>query len=97
MPDKIEIEALRLVVNAIFDHIADLKISHVDLDQNFYWEVPREDLFVTNVKPEMECLGSLHDDLEFLAPVIEDKDQAVSLLLVHVAPLLRFVGEKIGQ
>lgn len=94
----IEIAELRSIVNAILDHISnDLNIKTVDIDQDFYWNVDSGSLYEASKKPPETDLGSLHDDLEFAREILGDKDQAVALMLVHVAPLLRYVGEKIGQ
>jgi hypothetical protein len=42
-------------------------------------------------------IGQLFDDLEFLLKTLDNEEQAVSLMFVHLAPLLRYVGEKVGQ
>jgi len=94
----IDVAELREIVNKILDHILnDLKIKKVEIDQDFYWNVDSSSLYATKKKPPETDLGSLHDDLEFLREILEDKDQAVGLMLVHMAPLLRYLGEKVGQ
>ena len=98
MGDKIALSELRSSINAIFDHIEnDLKIREIELEKNFYWEVDSESLFDTRSKPLLDSVGSLHDDWEFLSSVAIEKDQAVALMLTHAAPLLRYIGEKVGQ
>jgi hypothetical protein len=91
---------LKKVVDAIFDHIGnDLKIEKLPLreDQDFYWEVPSDSLYaVKGAQPQLD-VGRLRDDWEFLESITKDKSQAVALMLTHVAPLLRHIGEKVGQ
>ncbi len=91
-----EIEKLRVITNLIFDHIRDdLKIEEVSLDKDFYWGIPTELLYDVE-KPNDLDMGQLSDDLEFLSK-IENKEEAVSIMFTHLAPLLRYIGEKVGQ
>ncbi len=94
----IDIEKLRLITNQIFDHIScDLKISKVPLEQDYYWNIPSDSLFDVDSTPSELDIGQLFDDLEFLLKTLDNEEQAVSLMFVHLAPLLRYVGEKVGQ
>jgi hypothetical protein len=94
----VEIEKLREIIESILNHISgDLGIAQVELDEDFYWSVDSSFLYKANEKPSNFDLGSLLDDWDFLSDLPNDKDQAVSLMLTHVAPLLRYVGEKIQR
>ena len=95
----IKIEDLRRVINAILDHIKDdLEIEECQLAENFYWDLAGDSLYVVDKDAETPSIGSLQDDWDFLRPLLsQDRTQAVSLMLVHVAPLLRYLGHKIGQ
>jgi hypothetical protein len=97
---EIDIRALKSVTNAILDHIVnDLKIDKLTVPDNkdFYWNVPTDQLYeVKASQPELD-VGRLSDDWEFLESILKDKSHAVSLMMMHVAPLLRHVGEEIGQ
>lgn len=98
MAVEISISELRLVTNRIFDHIEhDLGYASVNLDQNSYWDVADEERYDFTKSPEGLGHGQLHDDWEFLSSILRDKDQAVSLMLIHLAPVLRRVGEQVGQ
>jgi hypothetical protein len=95
---KIEISDLRKIINSIFDHIEqDLKISSVHIGEDYYWNISTEELYNALKDPTNLNIGQLYDDWEFLKNILEDKNQAVSLMMIHVAPLLRYIGEKIGQ
>lgn len=95
---SIDLEELRGIVNAIFDHLTkDLGISSVDLTENVYQEVPTSCLYEVGQESVVPDIGSLSDDLEFLLPLLGDRKQAVSLMFTHVAPLLRFIAQKVGQ
>jgi hypothetical protein len=97
---SLNLRELKQITDAIFDHIInDLKIEQVTIadDLDFYWEVPSEKLHaVKQPQPKLD-VGRLADDWEFLEPLLKDKEQAVALMLTHVAPLLRRIGEDVGQ
>ena len=95
---SIDLEGLRGAVNAIFDHLTrDLGLSSVDLTENLYQEIPTNCLYEVGQESLVPNIGSLCDDLEFLAPLLDDQKQATSLMFIHVAPLLRFIAQKVGQ
>jgi hypothetical protein len=95
---EINVTKLRSITNAIFLHIEkDLQVTSVPLDEDYYWTVAPEELYQFRNAPTNLNVGSLCDDLEFLSPVEGDEKMAVSLLLLHVAPLLTYLATKIGQ
>jgi hypothetical protein len=89
---------LKAVVNLILDHIVhDLKIEAVQIEEDFYWDVDSKYLYDVQTTASDLSIGSLRDDWEFLTKMGNDRRDAVSLMLIHVAPLLRYIGEKVGQ
>jgi hypothetical protein len=98
MAVEIKIAELRLVMNRIFDHIEhDLDIVSLELDEDSYWDVADVERYDFSKSPEGFGHGQLQDDWGFLSSIVDDKDQAVSLMLIHAAPLLRRIGEQVGQ
>jgi len=96
----LDVRELKKAVDAIFDHILnDAKVESVTIkdDRDFYWEVPSDKLFAVKGAPPQLDVGRLADDWEFLQAVCRDKEQAVALMLIHAAPLLRCLGEEVGQ
>jgi hypothetical protein len=97
---ELDVRELKKAIDAIFDHIdRDLKVEKLKLkqDQDFYWEVPTEKLYaVKEASPQLD-VGRLSDDWEFLEGITKDKGQAVALMLIHVAPLLRHIAERIRK
>lgn len=96
----IDLTELKRTVDAIFDHlINDAGVTTVSIhrDADFYWEVPSDDLhLVQRPQPRLD-IGRLSDDWEFLSAILKNKRQAVGLMLTHVAPLLRHLGEIEGR
>jgi hypothetical protein len=98
MDVEIKVADLRLVICRILDHIEqDLGHASLALDQDDYWDVVDDERYDFTKSPTNFEHGQLRDDWEFLSSIIKDKDQAVSLMLIHAAPLLRRIGEQIGQ
>jgi hypothetical protein len=94
----VRISDLKLVINRILDHISnDLGLDSVNIDQDSYWDVADDERYVFSKTPENFGHGQLQDDWQFLSSILRDKDQAVSLMLIHAAPLLRRIGEQIGR
>lgn len=89
----LDVAELRAVVNSIFLHIEnDLGAKEVELTEDYYWNIADEVLYMgDNIEGEL-TVGSLHADLDFLHPLVNDKAQAFPLMLIHVAPLLRFMA-----
>jgi hypothetical protein len=95
---KVNVSEMRIIVNRILDHIEhDLGKGSVSLTQDDYWEVADNERYDFTKSPDACAVGKLHDDWEFLRAILKDKDQAVALMLVYVAPILRGLGEEIGQ
>lgn len=96
MAVEINIADLRLVVNRILDYIEhDLEQASVRLDEDNYWDVADEERYRFTKAPENFEHGQLYDDWEFLTSILKEKDQAIPLMLIHVAPLLRRIGEQV--
>ena len=94
----IKIEELKSILDLILTHITDdLGIKNIELTEDCYWELPEKSLYSMDYDQREIIVGSLFDDAEFLVPILADRSQAVSLMLLHVAPLLRYMGAKVGQ
>jgi hypothetical protein len=100
MADEIDIRKLQRAVNQILDHVVQnrgVQMFPISPEQDFYWDVPGDRLHaVKEAQPNLD-VGRLTDDWGFVEQSIGDKDAQVSLMLVHIAPLLRKIGESVGQ
>ncbi|WP_407157123.1 hypothetical protein [Bradyrhizobium sp. STM 3557] len=98
MAVEVNVSELRIIVNRILDHVEhDLGVTNVTLTQDEYWTISGNERFDLTRIPDVNGVGKLCDDWEFLQPLLKDKDQAVALMLIHVAPILSWLGEEIGQ
>jgi hypothetical protein len=93
---SIDVLVVKKVVNDLLDRlIEDLHITAVQIDesQELYWDYVGLDLFDVSKEPS-PSVGRLSDDMDLIANVGRN-DTAYNL--VHVAPLLRYLAEKIKQ
>lgn len=98
MEFNIKISDMRIIINKILDHIEhNLGVEVVNINEDNYWDIPDKDRYDFSKLPDGFAHGQLVDDWEFILPILSNKDYAVSLNLIHVAPLLRRLGEEIGQ
>lgn len=94
---EVKIADLRTILNRILHHIEhDLNRKSITLDANDYWEVKDGERYDHQL-PTGYGLGNLQDDWDFLAPILEDKELAVSWPLNHASSILRRIGEQVGQ
>ena len=94
---KIDLEELRLTVNRLLDHVIETRgFSEVELGADVYWDIDSAELYDPTQKPSDIELGSFSDDWDFLNNVREGEDMT-AVQLAQVAPLLRRVGEQLGE
>ncbi len=96
----IDLERLKAAVIAIFDHlIEDLKLKTVQIDEkeDFYWHCASPEVYDVSKTPTDLDIGRLSDDMDFVKLIQRGQSGDVSYLLVHVAPLLEYIGEKIKK
>lgn len=96
----VNIGELRRIVNDLLDHVESVNGPELRLDQDYYWDLNSEAMYdVTKKVSNVDLVGSLGDSWEFLLNMQRDdiKQDGPSLMLIHAAPLLRYIGEKVGQ
>jgi hypothetical protein len=100
MASEIDLIALKQAVNQILDHIVHdlgIKTLPIPAESDYYWEVPSDTLHsVKSSQPQLD-IGRLSDDWEFLLKMLETPNGAVALMLIHLAPILRYLGEQVGE
>jgi hypothetical protein len=98
--NEIDVAALKTAVNAILDHlIEDLGLEMVKIEDNidYYWHCPEAEIHNMSKKPIGLDVGSLRDDVDFTRNIGRGQGSDISYNLVHVAPLLRYIGENVKR
>jgi hypothetical protein len=98
MSHQIDLRQLREAISAILDHvIEDLARETVEIEpgKDLYWHVPVAELHEMSRKPIGTDVGRLSDDVDFMKLIQRGQSGDVSYNLVHIAPLLRYIGENV--
>jgi hypothetical protein len=99
---EIQICDLRKIINMIIDTIEfddNLKSVVIDDDRDFYYQIDNERSFDVSRElgvDEIE-IGRISDDYEFLLSILQDENQALPIMLEHVAPILYFLALRISS
>jgi len=91
--NKIDVEELRNAVNVLLDHLRDEGVHEIELQKDYYWEMDAKKLYDVATDPSDFSIGSLFDDWESVQQLAAGKSEPVVLLLLKVAPLLRYIGD----
>lgn len=96
----VNIAELRRLVNDLLEHAESINGPELPLDQDYYWELGSDAMYdMTSRVSNVELVGSLGDSWEFLLSMQGDaiKEEGPTRMLIHAAPLLRYIGEKVGS
>jgi hypothetical protein len=97
---EIDLRLLKVAVNAVLDHlIEELSLEKVTIEEreDFYWSCPPRERYDTSKNPQSGVPGRLSDDADFVKLIREGQGGDISYNLVHVAPLLRYIAEKVKK
>jgi hypothetical protein len=92
----IKISELRRIINALLVHAEKTRGPELRLDHDYYWDISNPELYDTTRRPEgITEAGSLGDDWEFLYNMRRENLEAEGpyQMLIHVAPLLRYLAD----
>ena len=95
---EINLKVLKSAVDAVLDHLMeDLGIENVAIEdkKDSYWDCPYPEMHDVSMQPGDLTVGQLSDDFDFVKLVRRGQSADVSYNLVHIAPLLRYIGETI--
>lgn len=94
---QIDIASLKEITDRIFEHLLNeqqIKVVEVTPREDHYWGISSDDRHRIEQSPPEMHVGRLSDDWEFLMPLLADRHQAFPLMLIHLAPILQFIGRK---
>lgn len=92
---KIHMDKLKRITDKIFQHFKDLDINIVELQHDFYWNIPKEKLYDTYDKPETFDMGQLEDDLNELIKIEGGQAEPIGYAFVWLASIYRAIGEEV--
>jgi hypothetical protein len=85
---------LREVFEVLIRHLEETGVSEIEIDPDYYWDIPAEELYDPYNTPEGLDLGQLTEDWQKLQDVAAGRMPPVGYGLTWLAAVLRAVGEK---
>lgn len=93
----INVPELRRIINELLTRVEEMHGPNVPIDADHYWDLPSPEMWdIPNPIVHVDHVGSLTDDLHFLRAMSDPRGEGPTLNLIHVAPLLRYIGEKVA-
>lgn len=93
----VSVRELRRSVDLLMDHIeAASSDGVIRLDQDYFWSIPKEELYDPLRPPEDLTLGQLSWSWEHLTDLLEDPEHVIGYHLVWLSEVLRVIGQEIS-
>jgi hypothetical protein len=93
---KIAVSDLSAVSQKLLAHLEHLGVREVEIEVDYYWRVPPEQLYDTARSTVEPDLGQLSDDWEKLRMIQRGERQPVAAALEWLGATLRAVGERVA-
>ena len=91
----IDVARLKIITNALLDHLQQIKGDTVDLTEDYYWQITDDAWFNVYQEPNTFTIGQLSDDWETLNKMTADEDEILTYGLVWVSAIFRAIGESV--
>jgi hypothetical protein len=93
---KVDLAVLKTALIQLLDHVEELRGNTVDVPEDMYWFIPREQLHEPAREPTGLTLGSLEDDWNELSAIGRGDKDPFGYGLVWAASVLRAIGDDPG-
>ncbi len=91
---RVTTKELREATLALLKHLDETGQSEFEIDEDYYWSVPQEDLYDPYKTPSDLTLGQLSHDWDEVRSLAQGTRAPLAYLLVWLAAVMRRVGEK---
>ena len=92
---KISVRQLRAISDTLYNHLEANGHEEIELRHDFYWHIPKEDMYDLHTEPTVHDVGQLFDDWAELQELRKSDHDVIAYDLVHLTALLRYIGEQI--
>jgi hypothetical protein len=92
---EIDIELIRTVTNDLIDRLHREGIDRIELEADYYWQIPADVRYDRPDQPRELLMGQLSEDLQFVTELHDGSRPPVTYGFVWIASILRYIGEKI--
>jgi len=94
---KIDESELRSFFSMLCDHLVSTNKREVLLQHDFYWSVPKNELYDPYSVPSSLTLGQLDSDVAELRAMLDGSKPIVSYGFIWLAALLHAIGEEVVE
>ena len=88
----VQVDELRNFAALLLDHLEEHSGASIELDHDYYCNIPSDERYQVYEKPENLDIGQLADDLERLRALATDSDLVIGHALMWLGELLRAIG-----
>jgi hypothetical protein len=92
---QLSLVELRTICEKLFLHLEQQQLRVVELPVDYYWNIPKEQIYNPYQEPGKLDLGQLSDDWDELRKVLEENGQPLAYDFVGLAAVLRAIGEHV--
>jgi len=90
---RLKISDLRLITENLLGHLEALHIEEIGISDDYYWDIPKENLYNPYEEPTRHTLGQLSDDWGDLEQILWHKAEPVIYNFVDLAAVLKDIGQ----
>ena len=92
----VTVEEIQTALNSILDSIKGRGDLEVEILEDYFWDISKEDLYKIEHQPNNMTLGSLSDDIEEIRKINNKDYTPVAYNLRKVSSVLRYISESIS-
>ncbi len=92
---RVCISDLRRVTEKLLAHVEQKYGPTVEIDADYYWNIPEDSRLERYEQPSELDLGQLTDDWSEIQKIVLGEKEPISYDLVWVSAILRTLGEKL--
>ncbi len=92
---ELNISDLKRIANILFDHLEAHGHKKISIDSDFYWNVPKDQMYDNYDEPKEFNRGQLSADWQELQDILKNKKEPISYALVWLSSLIKKIGEDI--
>lgn len=92
---KVTVEQLRETSRALLDHVERLGVNEIDLEVDYYWHIPRFQVYDVELEKLQPDLGQLSEDWQKLESIRRGEEPPIAIALEWLGAVYRAVGERV--
>jgi hypothetical protein len=95
MSSRIKVSDLEATATVLFEHLRELGMEEIEITDDYYWEVPGDQLYDPLKDPHQLDLGQLSHDLERLGAIRTREQEPIAYGLVWFGAVVGWIGRKV--